>query len=116
MFDRTMVSPGAIIENSTISRSIIGIRSVIKDNCVLDNVIMMGQDDYTIDDTGYQKGIGKGCRITRAIIDKNAHIGDNVIIMSQEGKLDFDGDFYYIRDGITIIPKNAIVPNNTIIN
>lgn len=116
MFDRTMVSPGAIIENSTISRSIIGIRSVIKDNCVLDNVIMMGQDDYTIDDTGYQKGIGKGCRITRAIIDKNAHIGDNVIIMSQEGKSDFDGDFYYIRDGITIIPKNAIVPNNTIIN
>ena len=116
MFDRAMISNGAIIENSTISRCIIGIRSVIKDNCVLNDVILMGQDDYYKDDTGYEKGIGKNCRITRAIIDKNAHIGENVIIQSQYGKPDFDGDFYYVRDGITIVPKNAVVPDNTIIS
>lgn len=116
LFDRAMISNGAIIENSTISRSIIGIRSVVNNDCVLDNVIMMGQDDYLPDDSGHKKGIGKNCRITRAIIDKNAHIGENVIIQSQEGKPNYDGDFFYIRDGITIIPKNAIVPANTIIN
>jgi len=115
-FDKAMISYGAIIENSSISRSIIGVRSVVRDNCVLDNVIMMGQDDYLVDDTGMPKGLGCGCEITRAIIDKNAHIGDNVIIKSQEGKLDFNGEFYYVRDGIVIIPKNAIVPSNTIIN
>jgi len=76
----------------------------------------MGQDDYLPDDSGHKKGIGKNCRITRAIIDKNAHIGENVIIQSQEGKPNYDGEFFYIRDGITIIPKNAIVPSNTIIN
>lgn len=116
VFAKALISSGAIIENSTITRCIIGVRSVIHDNCVLNNVIMMGQDDYRIDETGYAKGIGKGCNITRAIIDKNAHIGNNVIIQSQEGKPDYDGDFYYIRDGITIIPKNAIVPDNTIIS
>ncbi len=116
LFDKAMISNGAIIENSSISRSIIGIRSVINNDCVLDNVIMMGQDDYLPDDSGHKKGIGRNCRITRAIIDKNAHIGENVIIQSQEGRENYDGDFYYIRDGITIIPKNAIVPSNTIIN
>lgn len=114
--DRSMVSNGSIIENATVSRCIIGIRSIINDNCVLKDVIVMGQDSYLPDQTGEIKGIGKNCRITRAIIDKNAHIGDNVIIQSQEGKPDCDGDFYYVRDGIVIIPKNAVVPENTIIN
>lgn len=114
--DRSMVSNGSIIENSTISRCIIGIRSIIKDNSVLSDVIVMGQDTYLPDQTGKERGIGRNCRITRAIIDKNAHIGDNVIIQSQEGKPDCDGEFYYIRDGIVIIPKNAVVPDNTIIN
>ena len=116
VFDKVMISNGTIIENSSCSRCIIGIRSVIKDNCVLKDVIMMGQDNYYKDDTGYEKGIGKNSSITRAIIDKNAHIGENVIIQSQEGKPDYDGGFYYVRDGITIIPKNAVVPNNTIIS
>ena len=116
LFDRAMISNGAIIENSSISRSIIGVRSVIKNDCVLHDVIMMGQDNYLPDDSGHSKGIGCNSRITRAIIDKNAHIGENVIIQSQEGKPNYDGEFFYIRDGITIIPKNAIVPSNTIIN
>lgn len=116
VFAKSLISSGAIIENSTITKCIIGVRSVVSDNCVLNNVIMMGQDDYKVDDTGYKKGIGRGCNITGAIIDKNAHIGNNVIIQSQAGKPNYDGEFYYIRDGITIIPKNAIVPDNTIIN
>ena len=55
-------------------------------------------------------GIGKNCVIDRAIIDKNARIGDGVVI-TPEGKLkNVDADNYFIRDGIVVIPKNAIIP------
>jgi hypothetical protein len=60
-------------------------------------------------------GVGKNSRIENAIIDKNARIGDNVVI-SPAGKADHvDHDLYYIRDGIVIIPKNGVVPHGTVI-
>lgn len=60
-------------------------------------------------------GIGAGCTIEHCIIDKNARIGDNVIIRRQDPGIDLDGAFYYIRDGITVIPKNAIIPPGAVI-
>ena len=55
-------------------------------------------------------GIGRNCVIERAIIDKNARIGDGVVI-TPEGKTgDADGPNWYVRDGIVIIPKNAVIP------
>jgi glucose-1-phosphate adenylyltransferase len=60
-------------------------------------------------------GIGKNARIENAIIDKNARIGDEVVI-SPAGKADnVDHPLYYIRDGIVIIPKNAVIPSGTVI-
>jgi len=60
-------------------------------------------------------GIGLNARIENAIIDKNARIGDNVVI-SPEGKPDnADHPLYFIRDGIVIIPKAGVVPHNTVI-
>jgi len=60
-------------------------------------------------------GIGKNARIENAIIDKNARIGDDVVI-SPEGKADsVDHPLYYVRDGIVIIPKNAVIPSGTVI-
>ena len=55
-------------------------------------------------------GIGKNCVIDRAIIDKNARIGDGVVI-TPEGKLqNLDADNYFIRDGVVVVPKNAVIP------
>ena len=60
-------------------------------------------------------GIGKNTRIENAIIDKNARIGDNVVI-SPAGKAEnLDHPLYFIRDGIVIIPKNGTVPHGTVI-
>jgi glucose-1-phosphate adenylyltransferase len=60
-------------------------------------------------------GIGSGCRIENAIIDKNARVGNNVMV-SPAGKPDnVDHPLYYIRDGIVIIPKNALIPHGTVI-
>ncbi|HUE35899.1 MAG TPA: hypothetical protein VMO20_00805, partial [Candidatus Acidoferrum sp.] len=60
-------------------------------------------------------GIGENCKIENAIIDKNARIGNNVKI-SPAGKPDHvDHELYFIRDGIVIIPKNAVIPHGTVI-
>ena len=59
--------------------------------------------------------IGRNCRIERAIIDKNAHVGDNVTISDKSGSPDEDGPGWYVRDGIVIVPKGAVIPPGTAI-
>jgi glucose-1-phosphate adenylyltransferase len=60
-------------------------------------------------------GIGKYCWIENAIIDKNARIGDNVVINPAGKPERVDHDLYYIRDGIVVVPKNGIIPSGTVI-
>jgi len=121
--ERAAISDGCIIVEANIEHSIIGIRSRIDSGAVIKNSILMGLDDYETPaqaEAGRARGvpplgIGKNTFIEKAIIDKNAHIGDNVHI-SPEGKPEnFDGDNYYIRDGIVVVPKGGIIPNGTVI-
>jgi len=60
-------------------------------------------------------GIGNHATIVNAIIDKNARIGDNVMITNSRGLQNHDGENYYVRDKIVVIPKNAVIHNGTII-
>jgi glucose-1-phosphate adenylyltransferase len=60
-------------------------------------------------------GIGRNAIIKKSIIDKNARIGENVRITNKEnihegGRKD---EGMWIRDGIVIITKNAVIKNNT---
>jgi glucose-1-phosphate adenylyltransferase len=55
-------------------------------------------------------GIGRGCRIEGAIIDKNARIGEGVTITPKERGTDEEHPYYFVRDGIVVIPKNYAVP------
>ena len=55
-------------------------------------------------------GIGRNCVIDRAIIDKNARIADGVVITPEGKPPNFDGDNYFIRDGIVVVPKNGVIP------
>ena len=99
-----------------IEQSIIGIRSVIGRGTRLSRVIMMGADYY--DDTPRDSipiGIGAGCVIEGAIIDKNARIGDNVRISPAGKQEDVDHALYYVRDGVVIIPKNGVIPHGMVI-
>ena len=86
-------------------------------------MVILGSDYYESADSVMKHeaagtpriGIGANCRIENAIIDKNARIGNNVII-SPAGKTDqHDDPRYYIRDGIVIIPKDAVIPHGTVI-
>lgn len=116
-------SEGCVITNATISHSVIGIRSIIKDNVTLEGVLCMGADYYESDDNLYENreksipdiGIGKNVKIRKAIIDKNARIGkDSVIGYSDPAPKDGDYDQFYVADGIIVIKKNAIIPPGTV--
>jgi glucose-1-phosphate adenylyltransferase len=116
--DRSLICDGCAIEKATIQHSIIGIRSLVGEGTVLKNVILMGADYYEADlrqpkTDAPPIGIGRNCNIQNAIIDKNARIGDNVVI-SPEGKdKEMNGEGFYIRDGIVVIPKRTIIASQT---
>lgn len=119
----SLLVEGADINGARILDSIVGMRSIIRQGSLLEEVVMLGADFYegeqllsSYEDSGADPpllGIGKNCRIERAIIDKNARIGDDVVIRAKGGKKDFQADNYWIREGITIIPRGAIIPSGT---
>jgi glucose-1-phosphate adenylyltransferase len=121
--NHAVISDGCIINHATVTNSIIGIRSVVGAGSTLNRVVYMGGDYYEsqasiLDNEMMGKpriGIGQNTRIENAIIDKNARIGDNVVI-SPEGKPDqLDHPLFYVRDGIVIVPKNGVIPHGTVI-
>jgi glucose-1-phosphate adenylyltransferase len=116
---RAIISDGCIIDDAHIERAVIGIRSYIKSGTTIRNSIIMGADFYDVDHAagveseGPDLGIGKNCVIDHAIIDKNARIGDGAVI-TPDGKPDnFDGPNFYVRDGIVVVPKGAVIPPGT---
>lgn len=115
--NNAMISDGCTIEESTIENSLIGIRAIIQPGTTLKNVILMGADHYEINysaESGVPRiGIGRDCHIENAIIDKNARVGDRVVISPKGKAPDTDGEGYYVRDGIVVIPKNSVIPAGT---
>jgi len=115
-----LVSEGSIVVDAELDRALIGIRSRIGRGCVIRNSLVLGADFYerTLPDpaSGLPAiGIGDSSVIEGAIIDKNARVGTNVRLVN-EAKVDHaDGPCWHIRDGIVIVPKNAVVPNGTVV-
>ncbi|MBM3126547.1 MAG: glucose-1-phosphate adenylyltransferase [Chloroflexi bacterium] len=113
-----MIAEGCRVLKSEITHSIIGIRSQISAGCVIRDSIVMGSDYY---DRAYKGsdipiGIGANCHIEGAILDKNARIGANVTIrpFPQDTDRDAQGDDnWYVRDGVVVIPKDAILAAGT---
>src|SRR3984893_6759931 len=113
-----IIADGCIITDANIERAIIGIRSVIESGSSIRNSVLMGADFYqgerpqSIFDAP-PLGIGRHCVIEGAIIDKNARIGDGVVIRAEGKPANVDGANYYIRDGVVVIPKGAVIPAGT---
>ena len=53
--------------------------------------------------------------LERVIVDKNARIGDGARLVNEAGVQHADGDGYYIRDGVIIVPKDGIIKPGTIV-
>ena len=119
-----MLAEGCLLQDSLIRESVFGLRSIMGPDVRITRTVMMGADFY---ETPEQKagnrrlgrpdvGIGRGCTIEGAIIDKNARIGEGVTIRPRaldEGLVEMEN--YVIRDGIVVIPKNVVISDGTII-
>ena len=118
-FNQAVIAEGSIIHAKKIERSIIGIRSRIGENTEISNSIIMGNDYFeTLEEIMQQTneqsmGIGRNCFIERAIIDKNCRIGDNVVIRGSVALENSETDTYCVRDGIIVLKKGAVVPDNS---
>ena len=124
---QSLVSEGCFIRQASLSHSVVGVRSIIKRGSTLDHVVMVGQDTYSEIDNECapaldisemadscqldltSRGVGRNCHISHAILDKNVCIGDEVTITDHTGLPDEDGEGYYVRDGIVIVPKNTLI-------
>ena len=119
----SIVSEGCILNRAWIDHSIIGIRSRIENYSRVEHTLIMGADYYqTLDELELERrqglpwiGIGENTIIRKAIIDKNVRIGSNVRILNEAGHENFDGENYYIREGIVAIPKGAVITDGTVI-
>ena len=121
--DRSLVADGCLLENTIIRHSIIGLRSVILSGTEIESSIIMG-NDYFEEGSPQKKdlggkmpalGIGKDCVIQKAIIDKNARIGDGVKIVNPQKRSHFEGQNYMIVDGITVVEMNAVIPSGSLL-
>ena len=121
--DHAVISDGCIISHARISHSVIGVRSIVGEGSSLHRVILLGSDYYEsaasiIENEALGRpriGIGANARIENAILDKNARIGDNVVISPAGKPENVDHPLYFIRDGIVIIPKGGSIPAGTVI-
>jgi glucose-1-phosphate adenylyltransferase len=121
----SIIGEGCILKNCRIQHSVLGVRSRIESGCVIDNALLMGADfyeefgerDWTNQHNQVPVGIGADSIVRRAIIDKNACIGRNVQIINknrvEEAERESEG--FYIRSGIIVVLKNAVIPDGTII-
>jgi glucose-1-phosphate adenylyltransferase len=121
--DHAVVSDGCIINQARVTQSIVGLRTFVGAGTELNRVVVLGCDYYEAYESivEHEKagkpriGIGTHCRIENTIVDKNARIGNNVVI-SPAGKPEkLDHPLYYIRDGIVVIPKNGMIPHGMVI-
>ena len=114
-----IIAEGCFIERSTIEGSIVGIRTTIQVGSTIRRSVLLGADFYEGDDTGPVRrarprlGIGRDVVMDRVIVDKNARIGDGAHLVNEAGVDHADGDGYYIRDGVIVVPKDGVIEPGT---
>jgi glucose-1-phosphate adenylyltransferase len=122
--ERTVLAEGCLLQDSDLRESVIGLRSIIGPDVRVTRTVMMGADFYETPERKAENrrlgrpdvGIGRGCIIEGVIIDKNARIGEGVTIRPQPPDEEMlETENYVIRDGVVVIPKNAVIPDGTII-
>jgi glucose-1-phosphate adenylyltransferase len=122
---QSIIGEGCILKNCRIEHSVLGVRSRVDDGCFIEDTMIMGADLYQnhTERLGYLEkgevpiGIGQRTKIRRAIIDKNARIGQDVKIINKDNVQEAERENlgFYIRSGIVVVFKNAIIPDGTVI-
>ena len=121
----SIIGEGCILKNCQIQHSVLGVRSRIEAGCSIEDSLIMGADFYqpfAEQQSSGEKGdvplgIGANTTIRRAIVDKNARIGSDVQIINKDRveEANRESQGFYIRSGIVVVLKNAVIPDGTII-
>lgn len=121
----SIIGEGCLLSKATITNSVVGIRMHVDANCTIEDTLLMGCDFYQpqedrkkdLENHTVPMGIGENTIIRHAIIDKNARIGKNVQIINKDRVQDVNREDqgYCICNGIVVVVKNAVIPDNTII-
>jgi len=112
--ENVLLAEGSRIQEAYIRHSIVGARSQIRSGAEIVDSILMGAEYYdNTTDSGtlpeIPLGIGRNSKITGAIIDKNARVGENVVILPFPRGTEINGESWMVRDGIVVVPKNSSV-------
>jgi glucose-1-phosphate adenylyltransferase len=121
----SMISEGCILKECRIHHSVLGIRTRVEADCLVEDSLIMGSDYYepfaerqsNFENQKISVGIGAGSTIRRAIVDKNARIGRKVQIINKDRveEAEREAEGFYIRSGIVVVLKNATIPDGTVI-
>ncbi len=119
----SLIAEASVIVSAHVSNSVIGLRSYIGRNATVKNVVMMGADYMHWHDLKIHApvkgpegpGIDEETYIEGAIVDKNARIGKRCVIKNRDQVAEGEGPGFYIRDGVVVVTKNSVIPDDTII-
>lgn len=121
----SMIGEGCILKECRIDHSVLGVRTRVEAGCVIEDSLLMGADFYepfSERQSNYSRdhvylGIGANSTIRRAIVDKNARIGCDVQIVNKDRVEEADRENlgFYIRSGIVVVLKNAVISDGTVI-
>ena len=116
-----VVAEGCYLDRASINQSIVGIRTNMQSGATIRRSVLLGADYYEADDDAPARGanpklgVGRDAVLDRVIVDKNARIGDGARLVNEKRVQDADGDGYYIRDGVVIVPKDGVVKPGTMV-
>ena len=113
----SVLNDGAIVAGSKVTNSIIGIRSVIRHGSLIERSVVMGAGDFEDHPPPGLPALGVGfdCHSRNAIIDTDVRIGDGSKLVNHEGVETADGDGWFIRDGVIVVPRDSVVAPGTIV-
>jgi glucose-1-phosphate adenylyltransferase len=114
----SIVADGSFLEHCEIADSVVGLRTFIRTGARVTNSVLLGADSYddgTRPDALPPLGIGRDVVVDRAIVDKNARIGDGARLVNDKGVSEADGEGYYIRGGIIVVPKGGVIQPGTVV-
>jgi glucose-1-phosphate adenylyltransferase len=112
---QALVCEGAFLDTCEVTDSIIGVRSSIHRGATVSRSVLLGADSYEEPLGDIPLGVGRNAVLDRVIVDKNARIGEGARLVNERGIQDVDGDGYYIRSGIIVVPKGGVVKPGTVV-
>jgi len=113
--DEALIAEGAYLDTCEVRQSVVGIRTTIQHGAKITRSVLLGADAYEEPGAELPMGIGRNAVLDGVIVDKNARIGEDARLVNERGLQNADGDGYYIRSGIIVVPKGGVVKPGTVV-